>query len=172
MHHWIDIMANASCHMHHFILRMEHPVMALHQHCNRPSRGCIIIMVSNICTWSWKILSLSLDILALHWHKQACFATSILQLNPIIKSWARMFQKSSPKPFFVLSSIVFANLVLNLTDIRFLHLVISALWELATLHYCRSSFLLTFSFWIWKSYMAYLSNLVEEPCKNQVWVFA
>ena len=61
-----------------------------------------------------------------------------------------MFQKSSPKPFFVLSSLVLTNLVLNLTDIRFLHVVISALWELATLHHCRSSFLLTFSFWIWK----------------------
>jgi len=38
MHHDVciiesDIMANASCHMHHFVLCMEHPIMALHWHC-------------------------------------------------------------------------------------------------------------------------------------------
>ena len=78
-----------------FQLRREHSIIALHHHCNPTSYGCIIIMVSSICTW--KILSLPLDGIGIHKH----IATSILQLSPIIKSWARMFQKSSPKPFFV-----------------------------------------------------------------------
>jgi len=38
MHHDVciiesDIMANASCHMHHFVLCKEHSIMALHWHC-------------------------------------------------------------------------------------------------------------------------------------------
>ena len=36
-------MANA-CHMHHFILRMEHPIMALYRHCNHLFHECIIVM--------------------------------------------------------------------------------------------------------------------------------
>jgi len=45
MHHWVSIMTNESCHMHHFILRMEHHIMALHWHCNHSSQECIISMV-------------------------------------------------------------------------------------------------------------------------------
>ena len=31
--------------MHHFSLRMEHPIIALHWSCNHPSQESIIIMV-------------------------------------------------------------------------------------------------------------------------------
>ena len=71
------IMVYASLDQHHnyciasyapFQLRREHSIIALHHHCNPTSYGCIIIMVSSICTWSWKILSLPLDGLGIHKH--------------------------------------------------------------------------------------------------------
>lgn len=83
MHHWVSIMTNASCHMHHFILRMEHHIMALRIAIIH-LKSASLAWLSGMCTMSWNILSLFLGIVALQWHKEACFTVSIVPLIQVI----------------------------------------------------------------------------------------
>ena len=78
MHHGNCIVSHAPFH-----LCMEHPIVALHHHCNHTFHGCIINMVIEQLHSE---LEHFVIIPWLHRHKWACFATSIVQINQIINS--------------------------------------------------------------------------------------
>ena len=163
MHHWASIMANASCHMHHFIhlfiaLALQSSISRVHHYHGYRAFALWVGIYFVIIPW-------------LHRHKWACFATSIVQLIQIIQFWARMFRNFHLNPSSVLSSLVLPSLVLNLTDIRFLHVMISALWELTILSHHHSLFGLTFLLRSENLILTQLSYLAEEPCTKRVWCF-
>ena len=103
---WIILYASHTCvkqEHHHSCIMMYASLDQHHDNCIAPPLQSYILWVHHY--HGFEHLHLELEDFVVtpwwHWHTYAYFATSILQLCPIIKSWARMFQKSSPKPFFV-----------------------------------------------------------------------
>ena len=115
MHHWTSIMANASCHMRHFICTW-----------NTPSSCCTIIAIVhlNSASLSWlyiEHLHSELEhfviISWLHQHKWACFATSIVQIIQIINPEQGCSRRSFSTNLPCYPHLLSLSLVMNLTDI-------------------------------------------------------
>ena len=85
MHHWVGIMAIASCHMHHFICAWNIPSLYCTSIAIMHLKSASLSWLSSMCTMSWNLLSLSLGVVIFLYHKNHVLWKK--------KSWARMFQK-------------------------------------------------------------------------------
>ena len=108
LHHGVCIIEPASWQMHHITCTVSFAWRSPSLHCIGPAiiplKSPLLSWLLSICIMSLNILSLSLSIVALHGHKQACFAISIVQQIQIAKTRARMFQKLLLSQSSVLSS--------------------------------------------------------------------
>ena len=109
LHHGVCIIEPASWQMHHITCTVSFVWRSPSLHCIGPAiiplKSPLLSWLLSICIMSLNILSLSLSIVALHGHKQACFAISIVQQIQIVNPEQGCLKTSFLNRSFMLYSL-------------------------------------------------------------------